>query len=149
MAKILVSACLTGNPCAYDGRGRLNERVAEICSEHGYIPFCPEMDGGLPSPREPNEIINGTGKDVLSGKARVRTSSGADNTAKFLEGARIALGKARRNNIEMAILKSRSPSCGCRRIYDGTFSRTLTEGMGVAAAILERSGIHVISEEEI
>lgn len=110
---------------------------------------CPEEDGGLATPRPAAEIRGGDGSDVLDGRARVVTEGGVDVTEAYLEGARIALERAREAGARTAILKSRSPSCGRGCIYDGSFSRTLKEGEGVTAALLEREGIQVLTEEEL
>ncbi len=107
------------------------------------IPVCPEQLGGLATPRPTAEISGGTGADVLEGRAEVRTSSGADVTDNFTRGAREALSIAKAAGAREAILKAKSPSCGCGLIYDGTFSGRLVEGNGVTAELLIRNGIIV------
>lgn len=110
---------------------------------------CPEEEGGLATPRPAAEIRGGDGSDVLDGRARVVTSAGVDVTEAYLQGARIALERAREAGADTAILKARSPSCGRGCVYDGTFSRTPTQGDGVTAALLQREGIKVVTEEEL
>lgn len=110
---------------------------------------CPEVDGGLGTPRPAAEIVGGDGHDVLDGKARVVTEGGRDVTAEYVRGAELALAAARAAGATTAILKSRSPSCGRGRIYDGSFTRTAVVGDGVTAALLQRNGIEVLTDEEI
>lgn len=117
--------------------------------KEGLIPVCPEVFGGLTTPRTPNEIVGGDGDDVIDGEAKVITKDGEDVTEEFIKGARRALEIARIFNIKKAILKQRSPSCGNGKIYDGTFSGNLIEGDGVTAALFKRNGIEVISEEDL
>jgi len=112
------------------------------------VPVCPEQLGGMATPRETCEIVDGDGEDVLDGKARVVTRSGRDVTAAFVEGAARTLAAARQHGCRLAILKARSPSCGVGVIYDGSFSGSLKPGSGVAAALLRRAGIEVITDEE-
>jgi uncharacterized protein YbbK (DUF523 family) len=109
---------------------------------------CPEVDGGLGTPRPAAEIEGGDGADVIAGRARVVTADGDDVTDAYLKGAERALAVARETGATTAILKARSPSCGEGSIYDGTFSRTLEEGDGVTAALLKAEGIDVLSDEE-
>ncbi|MEG1910968.1 MAG: DUF523 domain-containing protein [Cloacibacillus sp.] len=137
--KILVSACLLGLNCRYCGGGCLNERVAALSLRHTLIPVCPEQLGGLPTPRNPDEIRDG----------RVYEKSGADNTKAFELGAREALKLARLLSCAHAVLKERSPSCGSSVIYDGTFSGNKIKGAGVTAKLLMENGIKVFSEENI
>ena len=137
--KILVSACLLGLNCRYCGGGCLNERVVALSSRHTLIPVCPEQLGGLPTPRNPDEIRCG----------RVYEKSGADNTEAFELGAREALKLARMLDCTHAVLKERSPSCGSSIIYDGTFSGNKIKGAGVTAKLLMENGIKVFSEENI
>jgi uncharacterized protein YbbK (DUF523 family) len=113
------------------------------------VPVCPEVAGGLPVPRPPAEIVGGDGQAILDGQARVLTIDGKDVTGVFLAGARQALETAQRLGIRQAVLKDDSPSCGCRRIYDGTFSDRRVSGQGVAAALLQRNGVRVLSEEDL
>jgi len=136
---ILVSACLLGVPCRYDGQAKPCPAVLALMDRHTLIPVCPEQLGGLPTPRNPSER---RGRRVVS-------SAGADVTAAYRRGAEETLRLARLYGCEAAILKERSPSCGSGEIYDGTFTRTLTPGDGVAAALLRARGIRVLGETEI
>jgi uncharacterized protein YbbK (DUF523 family) len=110
---------------------------------------CPEDEGGLGTPRPAAEIVGGDGSDVLDGRAEVRTREGADVTAEYLAGAVISVERAAENGCRAAILKARSPACGCGAIYDGTFSHTAKVGKGVAAAALERAGLEIWTDEEL
>ena len=105
---------------------------------------CPECQAKLPVPRCPSEIVGGDGADVLAGRARVMGEDGADRTAEFIMGAQQTLAVAKAHGAQRAYLKSKSPSCGAGQIYDGTFSRTLRPGSGVAAVLLSQNGIKVI-----
>jgi uncharacterized protein YbbK (DUF523 family) len=145
---VLVSACLAGRPCAYDGSARPMNDVGRLVRDGLAVQACPEEEGGLPTPRPAAEIVGGDGADVLDGKARVLTRDGADVTAQYLLGARIAVERALASGCTSAVLKARSPSCGCGAVYDGTFSRTLRTGDGVTAAALKRAGIRVATDEE-
>jgi uncharacterized protein YbbK (DUF523 family) len=146
---ILVSACLAGCKCRYDGGADLTKKVSDLVAEGRAIQVCPEEDGGLPTPRPPAEIVGGDGHDVLAGRARVMTADGRDVTDIYLKGAEIALEAARAAGVKKAVLKSRSPSCGKGVVYDGTFSRTRTQGDGVTAALLTQNGIQVVTERDI
>ena len=132
--RILVSACLLGLACRYDGCANKNEAVIALGAVHTLIPFCPEIYGGLPTPREPAEIRNG----------RVVTVSGRDVTAFFKKGASEAIRLARLLDCRCAVLQDRSPSCGCGIIHDGTFSGGMKEGDGVTAALLAEQGIRIV-----
>jgi uncharacterized protein YbbK (DUF523 family) len=134
----LCSACLLGINCSYDGGNRANEYLM-LYKDDIIIPICPEIYGGLPTPREPAEQRGD----------RVYTKSGKDITGHFMKGAREVLKIAKLYDIKEAILKSRSPSCGCGKIYDGTFSRRLIDGDGVTTALLKQHGIRVITEEDL
>ena len=138
--KILVSACLLGINSRYCGGGCLNEKIASLIGNHNLIPVCPEQLGGLPTPREPDEIREG----------RVFEKSGKENTDNFQKGAEETLRLARLLKVDMAILKQNSPSCGSSMIYDGTFSsKKKIPGSGITASLLIENGIRVISEEDI
>ena len=135
---ILISACLLGRACRYDGKDKNKTDLSRL-EGHNLIPICPEVDGGLPVPRPPAErvssyIINKEGKDV---------------TAEYTRGAEIALRTALENDCKIAILKAKSPSCGKGRIYDGSFSKTLIDGNGVTTELLQKNGITVYTEDEI
>ena len=145
----LVSACLLGIPCAYDGRGRLVEALLPPVTRGQIVPICPEVAGGLPVPRPTAEIVGGDGSDVLDGRARVVTKAGDNVTAAFLRGAERALAVARQHTIPTAILRQRSPSCGSTCIYDGTHSGTVRTGQGVTAALLRRHGVTVYAEDDL
>jgi len=140
---ILVSACLCGANCKYSGENNLNDDVLKLLAEGKAIPVCPEQMGGLPTPRPTMEISEGTGADVLDGGARVVSSEGTDATENFIRGAREVLAIAKAAGASEAILKAKSPSCGCGQIYDGTFSGRLIEGNGVTSELLIRNGIKV------
>ena len=136
---ILVSACLLGVSCRYDGDHNYDPSLKRIAEEHHLIPVCPESYGGLPVPRDPAEIS----------KDRVLLKSGRDVTEEFQRGARRMMKLTEFFECGLAILKERSPSCGSGQVYDGTFSKTLTEGDGIFAALLKKAGIPVIGESQI
>jgi len=148
-APILVSACLLGVDCRYDGRNCFDERVARLVGRFVIIPVCPEQLGGLGTPRESMKIVGGTGSEVLNGKARVVNESGVDVTEKMLRGAEETLKIAKIFGARRAIFKARSPSCGCGEIRDATSPEKLIKGDGVTTALLKKNGILVITEEEI
>jgi uncharacterized protein YbbK (DUF523 family) len=143
--KVIISACLMGVRCRYDGGHSQNETAMNQQGTYQLIPVCPEESGGLPTPRPSAEIVGGDGDAVLDGKAKVMTADGTDVTEAFLKGAHHALEVAQSHGATHVILKARSPSCGCGDIYDGTFSGTLTSGDGVTTALLKRHGIIVSS----
>lgn len=145
---MLVSACLAGRSCRFDGSSNSAGTVERLVAEGRAVLVCPEVDGGLGTPRPPAEISGGDGADVLAGRARVLTRSGADVTDAYIAGAERALAAAREAGATCAVLKSRSPSCGRGAVYDGSFSRTLTAGDGVTAALLAANGITVLTDEE-
>lgn len=144
---ILVSGCLLGINCKYNGGSNLSEEILAHIKTHGGIPVCPEQLGGLTTPRVPAEIFGGAGADVLKGSAQVRTKDGCDVTSAFITGAEESLKIAKAFNITKAVLKARSPSCGVGKIYDGSFSGTTSHGDGVTAALLKENGIEVYTEE--
>lgn len=133
---ILVSACLLGERCRYDGKSKPCDEVIKLNEKYNLIPVCPEVLGGLETPRTPCEIQND----------RVISADGIDRTIEYTTGAQIALEIAKENNCKVAILKSKSPSCGKGKIYDGTFSGTLTDGNGITAQLLSDYGIKVYNE---
>lgn len=139
--KILVSACLLGICCRYDGRGNPNDAVLSLLNRDDItlIPVCPEQLGGLSTPRIPSERRG----------ERVVNRAGEDVTSQFIRGAEEALRIAKLYGCQVAVLKERSPSCGCGRIYDGTFSGKLTDGDGVTAELLRREGIKVYGESQV
>ncbi len=137
--KILVSACLLGLRCRYDGQAKPNARVLALGEKHTLVPCCPEQLGGLPTPRSPSEwqgerIVNRAGQDV---------------TAQYLRGGEEAVKLARTLGCSLAVLKERSPACGSREVYDGSFTGVLIPGQGSAAAALRAAGIPVIGESEL
>lgn len=136
---ILVSACLLGAYCRYDGQCAEDARVMELSKEHTLIPVCPEIYGGLPTPRLPGEIRDG----------RVYDQSGLDVTEPYARGARTALEFAKLAGCRYAVLKERSPSCGSGKIYDGTFSGKLAPGDGLTAALLGQNGIKVLTADRL
>lgn len=149
---IIVSACLLGENCKYSGGNNKSEKVLEYLKDKEYIAVCPEQLGGLTTPRDPSEIEtygNKDGKDVLNGETKVVSNKGIDVTSNFIKGAEEALKIAKENNAAEAVLKASSPSCGCRYIYDGTFSKKKIKGMGVTASILAQNNIKIIDEEQI
>lgn len=143
MEKILVSACLMGTCCRYSGGSNYHQGVMDYLDKNKdrlvLLPVCPEVDGGLSTPRDPAEIQGD----------RVITKTGKDVTKAFEAGAMIAAELAKRENCRMAILKERSPSCGSGKIYDGTFTGTLTDGDGKTAALLKAAGVMVYGESRL
>lgn len=138
---ILVSACLLGMPCRYDGTGKREAGLEKLREQgHTLIPVCPEVLGGLPIPRPPAE---------RQPDGRVITQKGQDVTNQYRAGAQRALELAQVHGCTLAVLKERSPSCGRGQIYDGTFSHTLISGSGVTAQLLEEHGIPVYGESQI
>jgi uncharacterized protein YbbK (DUF523 family) len=139
---VLVSACLIGRYCRYDGRTNQDRVLEQELASEGLrvVPFCPEEHGGLGTPRPPASLCGGSAAQVLDGRASVRTDAGADVTRAFLEGARGALALCRAEGIARAYLKERSPSCGLRQTHA---EGLLVEGPGVTSALLAREGIEV------
>ena len=135
--KVLVSACLLGENVRYDGSN--NQLYHDRLKELDIIPCCPEVDGGLPTPRIPSERYHD----------RVMNQEGKDNTKYFEKGASIALDLVKQHNIKVAIMKAKSPSCGNAMIYDGTFSKTLKKGKGVTVELLEKEGVKVFNEHQL
>ena len=149
MKRVLISACLLGVKCRHNGRDSKSEEVMERFEGEELLPVCPEQLGGLSTPRPPAEIVGGDGADVLDGCASVITVDSEDKTREFLSGAHQTLEIAKSQSATHAVLKSNSPSCGCGRIYDGTFTGELGDGDGVTAALLRRQGIQVMTEADI
>lgn len=137
--KILVSACLVGESCRYDGKSKRNNTVLEYLKDKEVYLVCPERDAGLPTPRTPSEITNG----------KVINKDGKDMTVFYELGAKEALEICKENNIKKALLKAKSPSCGKGKVYDGNFSGKLINGNGITTELLTNNGIEVITEEEI
>lgn len=156
----IISACLLGENCRYNGGNNLSDWVKAVVEGKPYIAVCPEVSGGLPTPRSPAELVARPTEegDVFCDGGRQRfvilDREGREVTEAFLLGAERALQEAQKaadesgNPIELAILKANSPSCGCGNIYDGTFTGTLISGDGVFAALLKRSSIPVITERD-
>ena len=136
---ILVSACLLGHNCKYNGGNNDNAAVHTFLEGKDYVVFCPERASGLPAPRQPSEIV---GDKVFS-------KTGADVTEEFRSGAEKTLAFCRQKGVTQAILKARSPSCGVHAVYDGTFSGKVIPGMGVTARLLRENGIELMDEEDI
>lgn len=139
MENIIVSACLLGVKCRYNGGGEVYDGMKELLNKYHLVPVCPEILGGLGIPRTPAEC---TGDKVI-------TCEGVDVTDAYLRGANQTLNIAKLYNAKTAVLKERSPSCGCERVYDGSFSKTLINGHGVTAKLLLDNGIHIIGESGI
>ena len=137
--KIAVSACLLGENCKYNGGNNYSEKVSEFIKGHEVIPVCPEVLGGLPTPRESSEIVNGV----------VRHKDGTSVDEEFRRGAELALKLVLDNDVDLVILQSRSPSCGVKNVYDGSFSGTLIPGQGVFARLLTEKNIKVIDVSEL
>lgn len=137
--KIMVSACLLGNNCKYNGGNNFSQKVMDFTNGHEVIPVCPEVAGGLPVPRKPAEIVNGV----------VKTADGISVDKEFRSGAEIECQKAISNKVDLVILQSRSPSCGVKEIYDGTFSGKKITGKGIFAELLANNGIKVIDVEDL
>lgn len=137
--KLLVSACLMGVNCKYNGTSNENDEVLKLGETFELIPICPECDGGMSTPRHPSEILNNC----------VVNSIDEDVTAQFLKGAKIALEIAKTQGINIALFKERSPSCGVNFIYDGSFSKRLIKGKGITAKLLHDNNVTVYSEEEL
>lgn len=136
MEKIIVSACLLGTNCKYNGGNNLNKELIEFLKNYEIIPICPECMGGLSTPRVPSEII---GDKVIN-------KEGLDVTNNYLSGANKALELAKKHQVKIAILKAKSPSCGEGKVYDGTFTNTLVEKDGVTVKIFKSEGIKVYTE---
>ena len=156
MKKILVSACLLGYPCRYDAAGKPCQKVIDLGKENILIPVCPEQLGGLSTPRLPSERQfdeNGKPKPFICEdgpvEGAVLMKDGSDVTENYVRGAFIALDVANENEVDMAILKAGSPSCGHGLIYDGSFDGKKVPGNGITAELLESMGIKVMSDEEI
>jgi uncharacterized protein YbbK (DUF523 family) len=137
---LLVSACLLGTCCNHEGRHSLRRHVEALGERYRLVPICPEVVGGLPTPRAAAE---------LQPDGRVVNAAGDDVTAEYRRGAQAAVELAAAVGAHRAVLKARSPSCGARQVYDGTFTRTLRDGEGVTAAALRAAGIEVVSDEDV
>ena len=140
MKKILISACLLGERCRYDGKSKPMEKdlIDKLKREYMLFPVCPEVMGGLSTPRKPCEIC---------GECAV-TADGTDCTSEYRKGAETVLKIALENTVDFCILKSKSPSCGNEYVYDGSFSGTLVKGVGITADLLEKSGFVIYNETQ-
>ena len=136
--KLIVSKCLLGYPCRYDGKSVPSQAVIDLQNKYELVPVCPEELGGLKTPRIPAEIVGD----------RVIRKDGKDITLEYTSGAMAALEIARENNCTVAILKSKSPSCGKGKIYDGTFSGRLTDGDGICVRLFKKNNIDIFTENE-
>lgn len=137
--KILVSACLLGVDCKYNGGNNYNDKVIEYLKDKEVIPICPEIMGGLSTPRPPSERV----------EDKVINNQNIDVTQEYIKGAEQALKLAKLFNVKKALLKAKSPSCGNGKIYDGTFTGTLIEGKGLTTELLEANDIKVITEQDL
>lgn len=135
---IIVSACLLGRNCKYNGGNNYNQKIVDFCKGHEVIEVCPEVEGGLPTPRVPSEIVNGV----------VINKEGISVDAEYHAGTKTILERIADKKPDLAILQSRSPSCGSKQVYDGTFSGTLIDGMGVFAKEIAARGIKIIDSSE-
>lgn len=150
MQKILVSRCLLGHRVRYDGGAHGPYDVLARWQAQGrVVALCPEVAGGLPTPRPAAEIPGGQGAQVLDGLLPVVSIEGEDFTAQFVSGAEQALALVKQHGIAIALLKARSPSCGNIENYDGSFSGNKVAGEGVTAALLRRAGVAVFNEEQL
>jgi uncharacterized protein YbbK (DUF523 family) len=150
MQKILLSACLLGHSVRYDGGAHGPFTLLQQWQQQGRVlVLCPEVAGGLPTPRAPAEIAGGQGAQVLDGLIALYDVEGVDVSPAFIAGARQAEQLVRAHGIQMAVLKARSPSCGNQQTYDGSFSGQLVAGEGVTAAALRRLGVRVFNEQQL
>lgn len=137
--KIAVSACLLGENCKYNGGNNYSKKVAALSSDNEIIPVCPEVLGGLPTPRDPSEIADGV----------VKHKNGESVDDEFQKGAAAALDIVKKNHVELVVLQSRSPSCGINEVYDGTFSKRLIPGEGVFARLLRENNIRTVDVSDL
>jgi len=137
--KVLVSACLLGENCKYSGGSNRNEKVLAFLRGREAVPVCPEVLGGLPTPRTPAELVDGV----------VTDREGKNVDREFRRGAALALELAKREGVELAVLQPRSPSCGVRQVYDGSFSGRKIDGQGVFARLLLENGFRVLEPEDL
>ncbi|QOS97593.1 DUF523 domain-containing protein [Brevibacterium sp. JNUCC-42] len=146
---LLVSSCLAGLNCRYNGSHSLDEKVKELVTQNKAVTVCPELLGGFITPRESAEIVGGNGDDVLRGTAKVVEKSGRDVTHLYIDGAYQTLQLAKQYQATHVVLKENSPSCGSHNIYNGHFSNQRIPGQGVTSALLRQEGFIVISENEL
>lgn len=146
---IAVSACLLGINCKYNGNNNENEKVVNYLKDKEFILICPEQLGGLSTPRNPAEIINGDGYSVINNESKIVDKNNKDISIEFIKGANESLKIAKMYECREAILKEGSPSCGSNFIYDGSFSGKKISGIGVTAALFRKNGIKVISDTKL
>lgn len=146
---VMVSACLTGENCRYDGGSKPIPGLSEMLRDYRIISFCPEILGGLISPRPAAEILGGTGDEVWLGQAQVVDQQGNDHSQEYKSGALRTLEIFQREQPEFVVLKDKSPSCGVGMIYDGSFSGQLCSGNGVTVALLKKAGARIVTEAEL
>jgi uncharacterized protein YbbK (DUF523 family) len=151
MIKVMVSSCLMGQKVRYNGSDLAisSQLFIEFKKLVEVIPFCPEVSGGLPTPRAPAEIIQGSGYEVLAGSSRVINNDSSDVTDAFIRGAELALLCCRQHGISIALLTESSPSCGSNTIHNGEFNGIKIPGKGVTTALLETNGIKVFSQNQL
>ena len=137
--KVLVSACLIGKNCKYNGGNNYNQNVMDYIKGHEVVSVCPEIMAGLGAPRDSAELVEGI----------VKTKNGRDIDDEFRQGVTLAMEYVRKENIDLAVLQSRSPTCGVNQIYDGSFQGHLTQGKGIFAAALEEAGYRVMDAEDL
>jgi len=145
--RFAVSACLAGINCTFKGKNNLSKKIRKLFDAGAALAVCPEIAGGMGTPRDRSEICGGGGLEVLQGSARVLSSSGEDNTVFYIKGAKKITEIMKRLGIKKAILKSGSPACGMGLIYDGTFSKRLKASDGVLTAMLKINGIKIYDEK--
>jgi len=143
---VLVSACLVGFHCRFDGRDRTSTGVLRALAGTQWIPVCPEVNAGMKTPRLPLSFFGGSGSDVLTGEARIIREDGKDMTRPLVESSRILLDFVEKWGVKTAILKDKSPSCGVRQVY---FGEKLGRGVGVFTALLKDYGVRVLHEDEV
>lgn len=146
--KYLISACLVGENVRYDAKNCYTHALKQLLLAKQAVIICPEVMGGLSTPRLTAEIVGGDGIDVLNGHARVLDSAGNDQSKAFVDGAYLALKLAQQHQVTHVVLKANSPSCGTHQIYDGNFNATKIMGQGVTAALLTQHGFKVIDENQ-
>lgn len=139
MEKILVSACLLGIDCKYNGKNNENNKIIDLLNDYEVVPFCPEILGGMTTPRIPSEILDD----------KVINKNGDEVTDYFVKGANESLKMAKLFNIKKAVMKQKSPSCGFGKIYDGTFSGNVIEGNGTTTDLFLDNNIEVLTEDDI
>lgn len=151
MAKVLISACLLGNKVRYNDTDLLQETETfkALKQQHELIPLCPEVAGGLPTPRPPAEVEFGDSVNVFEATGKVIAATGEDVTTEFVSGAEQALALCQQQGIQFAVLTESSPSCGRNKVYDGSFSGNKIQGMGLTAYLLEKNGVKVFSQFQV